>query len=495
LMIFFLRTIMYFLLWQKSQPTLLFALGIMLILNGITWAQPRNLTVDAAQVTGVIRSFQGVNCGPASFMPGLADVSRQYQDLRIDMVRVHDFFGPGDIDARWVEPLDPISRWVKADGRRSIFPNWEADPEKESSYNFGPTDRIIQAIIAGGAEVYFRLGRSWGAEARPPSDFAKYAEICRHVVMHYNGGWAKGYHYNIRYWEIWNEPDLQMAWAPNFIRPFWTGTPEQYYDLYERVARAIKGYDATLKVGGPAKARPELSDGYREEFLQYCAKRKVPLDFYSWHLYQTGQSPRPYLLAQTARMIRSMLDEHGFNQAENILSEWNMSVTMNTAGPRSPSSLLNAAFISSALTYLQEAPLDRALFYRGDPTVMGLFEAGGQYRRNAAVFKFFGAMLDTPQRLAVNGGDDRGFALLAGRSADGSLVQLIITQYNGEAETEFKFNLQNLPWGEADYEVKRYKIPEEASTPAEPLIRRGGRFETNGSLPANGVEFIILRKR
>jgi xylan 1,4-beta-xylosidase len=494
-MIISLRAFGSLLLWKKYRPRFFFAMGFVLLWPGLLWAQPRNLMVDAAQVTGLIRSFQGVNCGPAPFMPGLADVSRQYRDLRIDLVRVHDFFGPGDIDARWVEPLDPISRWVKADGARSIFPNWEADPEKESSYNFGPTDRIIQAITAGGAEVYFRLGRSWGAEARPPSDFAKYAEICRHVVMHYNGGWAKGYHYNIRYWEIWNEPDLLVAWAPNFIRPFWTGTPEQYYELYEHVARAIKGYDAALKVGGPAKARPELSDGYRERFLQYCARRQVPLDFYSWHLYQTGQSPRPCLLLETSRMIRTLLDAYGFNRAENILSEWNMSVTMNNAGPRNPSSLRNAAFISSALTCLQESPLDRALFYRGDPTVMGLFEVNGEYRRNAAVFKFFGALQDTPQRLAVTGADDRGVTLLAGRSAEGSLVQLILTQFGGQAERKFKLVLQNLPWGEAEYEVRRYKIPEGASSPAALLISQGGRFETDGSLPANGVEFIVLRKR
>jgi hypothetical protein len=157
-------------------------------------------------------------------MPGLADVSRQYHDLGIDLVRVHDFFGPGDIDAQWEKPLDPISQWVKANGTKSIFPNWEADPKKESSYNFGPTDRIIRAIVTSGAEVYFRLGRSWGAKALPPSDMAKFANICKHVVMHYNGEWAQGYRYNIRYWEVWNEPDLKVEWAPNFIRPFWTGT-------------------------------------------------------------------------------------------------------------------------------------------------------------------------------------------------------------------------------------------------------------------------------
>jgi xylan 1,4-beta-xylosidase len=491
----FLRAVSNLLFWGKSRQSFLFSLGFVLLLTGSSWAEPRKLTVDASQVTGLIRSFQGVNCGPAPFMPGLADVSPQYRDLRIDLVRVHDFFGPGDIDARWVEPLDPISRWVKADGTRSIFPHWEADPEKESSYNFGPTDRIIQSIIAVGAEVYFRLGRSWGAEAHPPSDFSKYAEICRHVVMHYNGGWARGYHYKIRYWEIWNEPDLQVAWAPNFIRAFWTGTPEQYYELYEQVARAIKKYDAALKVGGPAKARPELGDKYREGFLRYCADRKVPLDFYSWHLYQTERSPRPFLVAQTARMIRSLLDERGFNQAENILSEWNMSVSMNNAGPRSPSSIMNAAFISATLTYLQEAPLDRALFYRGDPTVMGLFEAGGRYRSNAAVFKSFGAMLDTPQRLAVSGADDRGFALLAGRSVDRRLVQLIITQYAGKTETEYHLSLQHLPWGDGEFEVRRYKIPEEASASAEPLIGQGGKFETEGFLSGNGMEFFVLRKR
>jgi hypothetical protein len=43
--------------------------------------------------------------------------------------------------------------------------------------------------------------------------------------------------------------------------------------------------------------------------------------------------------------------------------------------------------------------------------------------------------------------------------------------------------------------VRRYKIPVEASASTEPSIARGERFETNGSVSANGVEFYILRKR
>jgi xylan 1,4-beta-xylosidase len=218
-------------------------------------AQTRNVTVDASRVTAKIRSFQGVNCGPSPLMPGLPDVTQQYRELKIDMVRVHDFFGPGDIDARWVEPLDPISKMVKADGANSIFPNWDADPEREASYNFAPADRVIAAIVASGAEVYYRLGRSWGADPKPPSDFAKFANICKHVAMHYNGGWARGHHYKIRYWEVWNEPDLKVEWAPNFIRPFWSGTPRQFYELYGQVARALKEYDPSLKVGALERPR------------------------------------------------------------------------------------------------------------------------------------------------------------------------------------------------------------------------------------------------
>ena len=131
---------------------------------------------------------------------------------------------------------DPIAKWVRADGSRSIFPHWQADPKDGASYNWGPTDRILAAIVGCGAEVFFRVGRSWSADPSPPADFDKYADIVKHVAMHYNGGWAHGFHYKIRYWEFWNEPDLSKAWGPG-AQPFWSGTPEQFYRLYEKVAR------------------------------------------------------------------------------------------------------------------------------------------------------------------------------------------------------------------------------------------------------------------
>jgi hypothetical protein len=59
---------------------------------------------------------------------------------------------------------------------------------------------VLRAIHDAGAEVYYRIGRSWGANnVDPPPDFDKYAGVVKHIAMHYNQGWANGFHYNIRY--------------------------------------------------------------------------------------------------------------------------------------------------------------------------------------------------------------------------------------------------------------------------------------------------------
>jgi hypothetical protein len=126
---------------------------------------------------------------------------------------------------------------------------------------------------------------------------------------------------------------------------------------------------------------------------------------------------------------------------------------------------------------------------------MGLFEFSGQYRNKAYVFKFFGEMQNTPQRLAVSGVDKDGFAVLAGKSADGGVVRVIITQYNGSTPAEYKLTVLHLPWGEDDFEIRRYTISEGPFSVTEPQMARGGKFEVNGRLPVNGVEMFVLQKQ
>src|SRR5579871_583337 len=142
----------------------------------------RTLNVDASKVSGKIRSFQGVDDGPAPMNPADADLTRQFKDLHIDFVREDGLFGPGDIDSRWTE-ANRVAEAAGASAAKTIFPNWNADPERPESYNFPPTDHFIQATVSEGAEVCFRIGRSFAADATPPPDFDKYANIVKHVVM------------------------------------------------------------------------------------------------------------------------------------------------------------------------------------------------------------------------------------------------------------------------------------------------------------------------
>lgn len=89
----------------------------------------------------------------------------------------------------------------------------------------------------------------------------------------------------VRSWnfEVWNEPNI----------PFWSGTQAQYFELYRYAAEAVKSVDADLRIGGPATANytPVASGEYRpvwvEDFMAFCVREKLPVDFISTHPYPT----------------------------------------------------------------------------------------------------------------------------------------------------------------------------------------------------------------
>jgi xylan 1,4-beta-xylosidase len=493
----------------------------------------RNLQIDAGKVIGQIHSFQGLNGPPSPVMAGLPDLADQYRDLRVDQVRTHDFMGTTEIDSRfeyrnnaltWLIPdFQQRAGVVRAGNAAIIFPNPNADPEKPESYNFGPTDKVLAAIRSTGAEIYYRVGRSWGANIDPPTDFNKFAEIVKHIAMHYNQGWANGYHYGIRYWEFWNEPE-----------GFWSGTPEQFYSLYEKTALALKSVDPSLKVGGDARALPYDDGPYREGFFDYCAAHKLPLDFYSWHTYAIG-SADPYDAVRLAKEIRGVLDAHGFPKAESILSEWNLTPDFTQAEAAELQGAHNAAYIGAVLSYFQDAAIDHAHFYRGDAAWMGLFDLNGGYYKTAYAFKAMGKMLDTPQRLAVNGTDTFGFAALAGRAPDSKAIQILISNYaipsgykpkdmNMPAELQdpgpppsddhrYKYlpnrsdvsyhdnagyclTISNLPWGKAAFSIQRYRISKTESLQlVEERTGEGGNLTISHPFPTDTIELLVLRQK
>jgi xylan 1,4-beta-xylosidase len=495
----------------------------------------RQIRVDAAIVTGGIRSFQGVNGVPTPIMTGLPDLEQQYRELHIDVIRTHDTMGPTDIAARYSVD-NPLLAWlvpdvaqrttlVRAGNAAAIFPDWSADPEKPESYNFVPTDRVITGIRATGADVYFRVGRSFGADYTDLPDPDKFAAVVKHVAMHYDRGWARGWQGAVRYWEFWNEEDLPI---------FWTGTPESFYQLYEKTARALKAVNPLLQVGADAKALAYDRGPYREGLLDYCAQHHVPLDFYSWHHY-TMTSADPYDFNRIGTDIRAMLDEHGFKRASSVLSEWNL--TPDFSAPELPrlQGIENAAFMGDVLIYLQDSSIDMAHFYRADAAWMGLFGLRGEFLKPAYTLEAAGKMLATPKRLSLSGADTIGFAALAGRSVDGRTVQVLIANYEipkhykprpmepppgalpkntsmpvssqlrsltPRTDITYKENrgfhlmIENLPWGKANYRVQRYRLTSsENFAPSEETTGTGGRVDLSEPLAPPAAELIVIRQK
>jgi hypothetical protein len=399
---------------------------------------PFAIEVDASAIAGPIRSLQGVNAGPRPIVgwEGLADVSDGYRDLGVDYVRTHDYYGPADMHV--------------------IFPDPNADPALASSYNFTSTDRELAAVKATGADILFRLGYSCCdiVEYVPPDRHAAWAEVARHVVMHYNAGWAPnpkepaGFYWNIRYWEVWNEPDLDA---------FWTGADQEYYQLYAATARAIEAYDPALKVGGPALADDD-HENFVRGFLAYCQANQAPLDFFSWHSYSTD----PYDASRQAARLQNLLDEYGFSSAELILDEWNY-----TAGaPRDEYwNARGAAWTASVLAYLQDTRITISNRYRGNGggdggRWFGLFYDNGAYKKPAYTYRAFRWLLETPVRLAAAGSDTQGYAVLAGKSPDDRTVHILVGDLQS-ARTAYTLTVANLPWGAGQpYRYERYLLDE-----------------------------------
>ena len=220
---------------DKIVAVLLLMAGLGCARTGVSQTKTCDVQVDFSKANGTIRHLNDVNGGPLC-LRGYVDLSAYYKELGIKYVRLNDV------------------AWTFDDALNInyVFPRFEADPDQPDNYDFFQTDWYLKSIEALGIEVIYGLSPT--AEypklpprhVDPPKDFDKWARICVNVIKHYNGGWANGYHYNIKYWEIWNEPDGKM---------FWTGTPEQYYKLYETSAKAIKNYDPNVKVGGPVLAQ------------------------------------------------------------------------------------------------------------------------------------------------------------------------------------------------------------------------------------------------
>jgi len=238
----------------------------------------------------------------------------------------------------------------------------------------------------------------------------------------------------------------------------WTGTDEQFLTLYATAARRIKSEFPQLKVGGPGfgftgdvKEGKFQARGLITNFLAFCRRESLPLDFLSWHCYT--DDPREFVIR--ARGIRELLDAHGFKEAESHLNEWNYlpgrnwtpisrngMPTARRATYQQMAGEAGAAFIVSALIELQDAPVDMANLFHGETGPFGMFDVNGVPEKNYHALAAFAELLKTPRRVwseRVN-----GCHVAAGMNAGVTEAAILISNLSGPQST-LRVQHQNLP--------------------------------------------------
>ena len=347
-----------------------------------------------------------------------------------------------------------------------VFPLVHLDATDPKNYVFGPTDYLLKRTREEvGHDVFYRLGTSIEHSGDKvhfnsliPEDFDKVAEIFAGTVRHYNRGWANGYEWGIRYWEIWNEPDgFNNMWClPDGDGPAVLGDKEDlarranrrrdlFVKFFVTCLRRLKSEFPEIKVGGPAMCSMKVD--YFRALLAACKEAGLAPDFISWHHYAED----PKVLADATDRGRALCDEFGFTNCELIINEWHYFsysdydwyklrssdpeiIRKVWSGPRSHNGIDSSCFNLACLSQFQTSKLDQGYYY-GCRNI-GAWGYMDEQKRKYKVFyglQLFGEFAKNYPRLyATTGEDPEGapvITVLAGKSPDGKRQALLVSDY------------------------------------------------------------------
>ena len=442
-----------------------------------------NVSVNFKEVTGKVKPMHAVNNGPVYKFAADQRITNidAFREAGIPYARNHDasfyatYGGNHTVDVAF------------------IFPDFDADPTDPASYDFACTDEYMKVMYYAGVKCFYRLGHRIEHEVKkygtlPPKDFHKWAVVCEHIIRHYTEGWANGFTYDVEYWEIWNEPDLDPDDSPN--KRCWGGTQAEFFELYHITATHLKACFPHLKIGGPAVSG---SLNWSRAFL---SQLRAPLDFFSWHIYTN----RIEKAIERAEAMRALLDEYGFQSTESILNEWNYVRSWEPAILRYSYAQQNkskgASFSLAMMCAAQKSSIDLLMYYDARPMTNwnGMFDMT-QIEHSTLTGYYPFPMFNVLYRMGTevsSSADDPTLFVCAARDGEGAAV--VLTHYNEEDDTEKKpVCVELMGLGERT-EAEFYLLDDDHRlTLTQKLTFCGERFAWEIDVP-NHTSYLILSK-
>lgn len=305
---------------MKFFPLLL-ALACAAVLHG----QPIPITVHADRPAGELRpiwNYFGYDEAGTTLTPEGRHLLGELNKLSDEpiRIRVHHLLtsGDGTLALKWsstnVYTEDasgrPVYDWTKLDAimdeltRPGIEPFVQASfmPQALSSKPEPYTPQLVKSglprnMVDGGAFY-------------PPKDYKKWEALieawARHCAERYGAQRASSW-----LWELWNEPES----------PYWRGTKEEYFTLYDHFAAAVKRALPSARVGGPHVTDPgwKRGDLFMQAFLEHCRSGRnaatggtgAPLDFVAFHAKGTTRLDEQGRVEMNLRNHLQTIDTYG----------------------------------------------------------------------------------------------------------------------------------------------------------------------------------------
>ena len=312
---------------------------------------------------------------------------------------------------------------------------YDEDQQGQPIYNFSYVDQIYDGLLANGVRPFVELSFTpkklaakellhafwYKPNVAPPKDWNKWDELIKQFTQHLVDRYGID-EVSKWYFEVWNEPNID----------FWGGDPKQetYWQLYDHTARAVKGVNGRLRIGGPATAQAAWAD----VFLRHCSENHIPVDFVSSHVYGNDKSqdvfatnediPRNQMVCRAVKKVHDQIKASSQPNLPLIWSEFNASYMNEPAvtdasymGPWMADTIRQCDGLVDVMSYwtfsdvFEEQGVVKTPFYGG----YGLIAEDGIPKPAFNAFKLLHQLGD--QRIEL----DSDSALLT-RRKDGSLV-------------------------------------------------------------------------
>ena len=361
----------------------------------------KETTVDFGASDGEIRPLGATNFGPNMSVQSYRNDNDIYQGLHFSYARTHDAV--------------LVNAGCRICDIPFVFPLEHADPSKPENYYFTQTDYYFENTRKLGTDIYYRLGVSIDHGLKKftalcPENYEQYAEICAGIVRHYNHGWANGFHWNIKYWEFWNEPELISM----FNKPM-----DEYIKLYCVVGKRLKSEFPEIKFGGGA-----FTGLYFPIVRKLAASAKAagaPFDFFSWHRYSCNLND----MRSMTFAARALMDSMGYKDSEIHVTEWHRAGGGQTSKEVHYDmwGIDSGVFTAGTLALWQDSPLDLGCFYGGgfhSVSMYSLANEWGEPNKNYYALYAYGQMQHRFKHRVKALTTDDETVILAGKDDDGN---------------------------------------------------------------------------